>query len=150
MSPRLEIAQPRIAWLLLIANTALVFGYPAIFFQIKGDDYAGELLATHDAWSWDWQVWLLPLAAMVLPRLGPFTDSQRLAVAATFCLPTWLVLLQTSFLEPHGCMSAGWVRSVPEHLAFASLLLTALLAQIPTPSLEASGPRAIRNPARGR
>lgn len=140
MIARLEHPQLRLAWLLLLANTILVFGYPAMFFVIAGDEYRGERLAVHEAWSWDWQVWLAPLAALVVPRLGAFSYVGRLAIVAGFCLPAWLVLLQTTFLEPFGCMRFGWVRTVPEHLAFASVLLAALLSQPPM--------ERIRNPVR--
>lgn len=131
MAPRFESLQPRVAWLLLLAHTILVFACPALFFVIAGDDYAGERLAVHEAWSWDWQVWAAPLAAAVVPRLGPFDYPARLAIAATFCLVAWLVLLQTRFVDPFGCMRAGWVRTVPEHLTFAAFLLGALLSHPP-------------------
>lgn len=145
MVARLEAPPLRLAWLLLLANTVLLFAYPAIFFAIVGEGYAGERLATHEAWSWDWQVWLAPTAAIVLPRISPTTYAVRLAVAAGLCVPAWLVLLGTSFNEPAGCLRSEWVRTVPEHLVFATLLAVALLSHPPVQLTR--GPA--RSPARG-
>lgn len=131
MRPRMVSLDLRLAWLLLLSSTVLVFAYPALFFVIAGDRYDGERLAVHDAWSWDWQVWLAPLAAMALPRLAPASYASRLAAAAVLCFPAWWVLLQTSFLEPFGCVHPPFVRTVPEHLGFACLLAGALLSHPP-------------------
>lgn len=188
MGPRALRVNARLTWLLLVANTLVLFAYPAVilaeilpergshleYFDFMDTDGVTPALVQGD-WDWDWQVWLMPLLAVVLPALlhrrlrnrigSPFRvtrqppehaayrgagllgieiDSRlarrcsaayltRLALAAALCAIPWYVLLHTYIWSRHGCYPQPYIRSVPEHMTFASFLVAALLWHCPLP-----------------
>lgn len=190
---RVELVLPRLAWHLALASLVVLYAYPAIVFayledmnrsnndftftpyQPEGWDRSLPVVARYDGWPWEeWQMWLLPLAAVMLPSLlhrwltsrcpgssyrlvssplpGPGYRGARdvlvelcpalarrraahyltrLTMAVLLCGIPFFRILESSNFENYGCMIYS-VRSVPEYLADATILLVVILWHWPT------------------
>jgi hypothetical protein len=58
----------------------------------------------------------------------------RLALAAALCAIPWFVLLHTYIWSRHGCYPPLYIRTVPEHMTFAAILLATILWHCPLPA----------------
>ena len=189
---KLLVTTPRIAWQLTLASLVSPYAYPVLsfassgrgphllhingatpFFQEGIEERVLPVLA-QQPWAWqEWQMWVLPALAMLLPLLihrwllsrtdpvylversafagADYRSAPALAVricarnlrrrvaiyllrlglsAALWYLPM-LRLFSSRFVENQGCVSY-MVRSVPDYLTCATLILAALAFHLPT------------------
>jgi hypothetical protein len=200
-----ELTLPRVAWHLALASLVVLYAYPALVFAFLEDmqhssrdftfmpyrqdgwDRVSPEVVRYEGWTWhEWPMWLLPLAAVVLPSLlhGWLTSKcagssyrlvssplpgpgyrgargvlvevcprlarrrvahylMRLALAAALCVVPFLRLIGSRLFENYGCI-IYMVRSVPEYLVDATILLAVVLWHWPTET-RLLGERALPN-----
>ena len=167
----------RVAWTLWLASFLVLFAVPIIVLDLvnesSGDPWI-RLVSAKEPWTWDTELWVPTLLALVIPALGhtlmhrrtgsPFALAQRadlvmnyrsaqpwvvttsprvvrrlvglyavrLGLAMALSALPFSVLTATRYVEPFGCMSYRYVRSVPEHLAFTLMLFIVAAFHMPT------------------
>jgi hypothetical protein len=75
--------------------------------------------------------WLVATSPRMVRRMVTLYCG-RLGIAIGISFIPFRVLMQTTFVDNWGCVSWPYVRSVPEHLAFVSMLLGVAAFHVPT------------------